>query len=1180
MEDPRIPTGYGKICRQASENLTKYGHTVYSFAFNNSSPNLAAVRLSWGIVLSNLALSRDRSSTYGDAELIIDACKEFNIDSIIFCNDSHRFAYARKLPKEVLLKSWYWHICEAESQDWLGIELFNRMKGVVFATEYTQNINKDHVRTQIEQIYPSVDLSVFKKLDKKKCRKELKIENDAFVVLRVDRAQPRKKWELTLRSFALLKQQVPTALLYCKCDPHDSASPYNLVEMVEQLKIADSVRFDSRVVEDAELATVYNAADIAFSTTSGEGFGFFQAESLACGVPQIVTNASVCPEICGGSARLLNVKDKEINSETGSEHNLIDIQEAVKALKKLHSDWRTGGRIAQKMSDKSLLHAEDTFSPDIVWRKWSNLISKANKETDIWTASKIDVNSDNVKIYKSEEQFENSQFTLYAPDDVNADKWIGEAVEILRKNENVGAVCSREININELNDFEIADFSLSLVRNDAVQNVEMSMEGCFDASLGLIQNNWLIKYVQFDEASLKMPEVGKPDDLAYYKNKYGKKARENIRIILHTDIGRGIGFSTVSEGLAPELAKLGFDVSINDWNHCKDTFSDLKPLIEKAERRYKDNPDWDDAGINMVCHLMEAYDRVRKPYRVGFSFCESTKVRESYLTLCNGMDKIITFSDFCKEIQQVSGFQSPIYSMPVGVREEYFVDRKSTDKFTFMHVGVSQERKQTKLLVEAFVETFPDEDVQLIVKSNDFGRLEWISKYKDDRIKTVYTDKKPLSIDGIKSLFAKANCYVHPSSGEGIGLPIFEAMAAGLPVIYTDWSAPSEYLNEEIAYPLNVEKMVPAYKGAPQAYDGDNGEWALPDKNHLKQLLKHVYTYRDEAQEKGQKARKHVKENLTWKKTAVQLLPLLFKMEEERQKAKAESTFSPRDFVKPELATVKQDDRIEIDIATSDRQDYLASLLMSLRTQTFQNWDVTIVVDDTDESILRNKLVNGVLNMLGNEGHKWRIIKGLRQGPHVSHQKTLSMAEHELICRIDDDVILSPSFLQSLFYAMLGDHKNEIAAVGGVFLNPFRQEDDQTFHPDCLRLDAFQGKVDDRLMNLQIYKHPDNSLKDSEHLYSSFLYRKSCAEAVGGYFMGYSRVGHREETDLTHRMYLSGWKLKVAPSAVGHHFSAQSGGIRIENGAELASSDEQIFQKRLKIWKGIAGNDLELNKGI
>lgn len=82
-----------------------------------------------------------------------------------------------------------------------------------------------------------------------------------------------------------------------------------------------------------------------------------------------------------------------------------------------------------------------------------------------------------------------------------------------------------------------------------------------------------------------------------------------------------------------------------------------------------------------------------------------------------------------------------------------------------------------------------------------------------------------------------------------------------LPVITTNWSGPTAFVNDQIAYPLAIDGVVEIEGDKPGFLQGQ--KWAQPSLTHLTQLLKHVFAHRSEAQEKGKLARQHIQQHFT-----------------------------------------------------------------------------------------------------------------------------------------------------------------------------------------------------------------------------------------------------------------------------------------------------------------------------
>lgn len=241
--------------------------------------------------------------------------------------------------------------------------------------------------------------------------------------------------------------------------------------------------------------------------------------------------------------------------------------------------------------------------------------------------------------------------------------------------------------------------------------------------------------------------------------------------------------------------------------------------------------------------------------------------------------------------------------------------------------------------------------------------------------------------------------------------------------------------------------------------------------------------------------------------------------------------------------------------------------------QTYDDFDIIIYDDNSNDFLQANSTFLSLKKLHEGLNHNIEIIKGVNKGPQYGGQQILESSKTEYIFRLDDDVTLQPECIENLINRF-DDHYN-IVAVGPIYLLPFNPISDQII--DLEKIPDYVGTLFgldngiyvNGILQMNVHLNADLIKKyQIQHLHSGFMYKKAALEKIGGYFLGYSKVGHREETDTSYRLFLDGGKLAIAQNAICFHFHPMTGGIRTDNGkvndSSLWENDEKIFIERFR----------------
>ncbi len=189
---------------------------------------------------------------------------------------------------------------------WLLPCIVNRASAIVTVSNYSKKDILDYTKIdshKVHVVYPGIDPR-FKKIDDRAIE-ELrdKFDLQTKFILAFGAPDPRKNTISVLNAF----------LNFCKINEDRSLVIAGVSDAYKTILTdhINSSNFKHRIailpfVNEEDLVSLYNAADLVLYPSLYEGCGFPVLESMACGTPVIAANVTSIPEVAGDAAILID----------------------------------------------------------------------------------------------------------------------------------------------------------------------------------------------------------------------------------------------------------------------------------------------------------------------------------------------------------------------------------------------------------------------------------------------------------------------------------------------------------------------------------------------------------------------------------------------------------------------------------------------------------------------------------------------------------------------------------------------------------------------------------------------------------------------------------------------------------------------------------------------------------
>ena len=410
--------GYSKVVYELCNLLSKKPDIdLHIFAFQNfyNAKDHAAERLLTNVTIFDAHANEEPKNKGFGESLIKDYLTRIDPDIVIIYND---LVVIQSLTNKIntienrrfKLMPYVDIVYNSERNNL--IKYLNRTcDGAIMFTQHWDNvIIKQGFTKPTRVVEHGFNPNMYFPVPKDICRQYFSISTDDFVIVNLNRNQPRKRWDICLMVFMKLISKHPDSKIKLLI-----ASPLNGSWDLVDIMISECRKYNidfntmkSRLIiiqnpqklTDFDINVMYNLGDIGLNTCDGEGFGLCNFEQAALGIPQVVPHIGGFRDFFDKTNTvIINPKYTFYRDHTSDivsgEAEVCDIDDYVSAIEMYYGDKDIrelhGKRLREKILKEYIwsskcdkLHsAIIEMTEDIVKMKKDEDIEKMKKDEDI-----------------------------------------------------------------------------------------------------------------------------------------------------------------------------------------------------------------------------------------------------------------------------------------------------------------------------------------------------------------------------------------------------------------------------------------------------------------------------------------------------------------------------------------------------------------------------------------------------------------------------------------------------------------------------------------------------------------------------------------------------------------------------------------------------------------------------